>query len=81
MSVFTPVAARPPLGGKANRLSVASSNESAFKTPAGGEIRKVDALIAESGAMPGNSNTFGNYSRHRGALRKHRTKAKGEDGI
>ncbi|WP_149902510.1 hypothetical protein [Mesorhizobium sp. SARCC-RB16n] len=81
MSAFTPVAALPPLGEKANRLSAVSSNESAFKTRARDGIRKVDALIAESGAMHGNFNVFGNWLRHRGAWRKHSTKAKGEDGI
>ncbi|MCA0015800.1 hypothetical protein LB561_21660 [Mesorhizobium sp. B292B1B] len=81
MSVFTPAAALPPLGKKANRLNVGSSNESAFKTRTADETRDVGALIAEAGATRGNSSTFGNCLRHPCVLRKHDTKAQGEDGI
>jgi hypothetical protein len=45
---------------KANRLTAGSSNESAFKTIAIGDIHGVDALIAETGAIPPAPCPFGN---------------------
>ncbi|MER8376958.1 hypothetical protein, partial [Mesorhizobium sp. M1406] len=66
---------------RSNRLSAGSSNESAFRTLAGSDIHRVDASIAEAGAMPGKACAFGNWLRHCGRSRKRCTKAKGQDGI
>ncbi|WP_210239720.1 hypothetical protein, partial [Mesorhizobium norvegicum] len=53
-------------GKKANRLSAGSSNESAFRTRAGADIQRVDASIAEAGAMHGKACIFGNRFHYRG---------------
>ncbi|UVK46213.1 hypothetical protein BPNPMPFG_001831 [Mesorhizobium sp. AR07] len=81
MSAYAPMAALPSLGKKANRLNAGSSNESAFRSPLGGDIQRVDASIAEAGAMLGKLCTFGNWFHHCDGSRKRRIEAKGRGGI